>query len=355
VTRQPDNRCGWIMLAFCLSNGIQLFVEGMGIYGYYLAGWPEALIAVCASITGAAWVSSMALVAYLLLIYPTGDFLSKRWRVTGWITAGAVFISILGGVVMPGPMTMVAPIPNPFGLEVLGKVPEVLLSAGAVVIFIMILLGALSIILRFRRSIGEARQQIKWMAYGGLIFGGFLITDFFITLPGLWETVKESLAFSVIPLTIGLAVLRYRLWDIDLIIRKTLVYGVLTAMLALVFFGGVALLQQIFGRISGTENSPIAIVLSTLAIVAISSPLRRRVQDFIDRRFYRQKYNAEKALAEFATVASRETEVNVLSTLLTATVQDALQPERLSLWLLSSMRAETYAQNRVITTSKREH
>jgi hypothetical protein len=341
VTRQPDNRCGWIMLAFCLSNGIQLSVEGMGIYGYYLADWPETLIAVCASIAGTAWVSSMALVAYLLLIYPTGDFLSKHWRVMGWITAGAVFISILGGVVMPGPLSMVAPIPNPLGLEVLGKVPEVLLYAGATVIFIMILLGALSIILRFRRSIGEARQQIKWMAYGGLIFGGFLITDFFITLPGLWETVKESLAFSVIPLTIGLAVLRYRLWDIDLIIRKTLVYGVLTAMLALVFFGGVTFLQRMFGKISGIEDSPAAIVLSTLAIVAISSPLRSRVQEFIDRRFYRRKYNAELALADFAEAARNETDLEQLSSRLTGTVQETLQPEQISLWLKASHRTES--------------
>jgi hypothetical protein len=135
------------------------------------------------------------------------------------------------------------------------------------------------------------------------------------------------------PLIIGVAVLRYHLWDIDIIIRKTLVYGALTAALALVFFGGVALLQQILGRISGIENSPVAVVLSTLLIAALFSPLRRRIQDFIDRRFYRRQYDAERALAEFAATARSETDSEKLTNSMLEIVQATLQPERALVWM----------------------
>jgi len=210
--------------------------------------------------------------------------------------------------------------------------------------------GLISQIYRYRKiSTPEERQQTKWVVFA---FGIFLATLFLSILipPLLPETslgmptrfwfefinaVIGVLIAALIPLSIGFAILRYRLWDVDIIIRKALVYSTLSATLALVFFGGIALLQALFSKISN-QQSEISIVISTLAIAALFNPLRSRIQNSIDRRFYRKKYNGEQALARFSATARTETDIEQLSAELLAVVQETMQPEAVSVWLKPS-------------------
>jgi len=212
---------------------------------------------------------------------------------------------------------------------------------------ILILLAIGIQLYRYRRIYSQIeRQQTKWVLIG--IAATFLLSAIFsvpyyysLNLPPgaaqpWWEPLGSAgwwFTMIILPLSLTISIMRYRLWDIDILIRRTLVYGALTATLALVFFSGVTLLQQVVGRITGTEESPVAIVLSTLAIVVLSIPLRRRIQEFIDRRFYRKKYNAEQALADFAEAARNETDLEALTGKLVEVVSQTMQPERVSLWL----------------------
>ena len=215
--------------------------------------------------------------------------------------------------------------------------------------------GLFSQVYRYRRvSASEERQQTKWVVFGIGLFISTLPIFFIIPvlfpalIPGTsagfwWEFIGNGvvgiLIPALLPLTIEVSIMRYRLWDIDIIIRRTLVYGALTILLGLAYFGGVVVLQGLltFGQsIVTTRQSPIVIVTTTLSIAALFNPLRRRIQDFIDRRFYRRKYDAEKALAAFAKAARSETDLEQLSAQLTDTLQEALQPEHISLWLNSN-------------------
>ena len=218
-------------------------------------------------------------------------------------------------------------------------------------IFAVMIVGGYTQIYRYRHAGAIERQQIKWVVLALVLFiTSYVIIAVLINLSGLGNPLHSglstalifqiifftiyNLAFTAIPVSIALSMLRYRLFDIDVIIRRTLVYGAMTASLALTFFGSVVLLQQLFGGITGTEDSPVVIVISTLLIAALFAPLRRRIQDFIDRRFYRRKYNAEQALADFAASARNETDLEALSSKLVEVVQETMQPATIMLWQL---------------------
>jgi hypothetical protein len=337
AVRRPQHPIGWILLVIglcALLSGFSMafvdWVASQGIataFGTVLAVW----------LTGWTWILALGLlISFLLLLYPTGHLPSRRWRLIGWLEGvwlGAITILAAFG---PGE----AGTPNPLALPGLRHIPmEPFLLFGIFVLAI----GVVAQIMRFRNGTSAERQQLKWLLYPTALFTGVTILDAIAPAIGLAQVpgyVKTydiiiGIIFLLFPLAIGIAILRYRLFDIDVIIRKTLVYAALTATLALVFLGGVALLQQVVGRLTGTENSPVVIVISTLLIAALFSPLRRRIQDFIDRRFYRRRYNAEQALEEFAATARNETDLEALTGKLVEVINETMQPERVSLWLKS--------------------
>ncbi len=194
---------------------------------------------------------------------------------------------------------------------------------------LLLIVGVAQLFRYVRVSNGTQRKQTRWFLFGLVVaFVPLMVLGLVIAYPAELDTI----AFTALPIGIGVSVLRYRLWDIDVIIRKTLVYGVLTGLLSLVYAGSVILLQQLFEAVSG-QGSPLAVVLSTLLAAALFAPLRRRVQDAVDRRFFRRKVDAAAALAAFAAAARDETDLEALVARLVTVTQETMQPDRASLWL----------------------
>jgi chemotaxis receptor (MCP) glutamine deamidase CheD len=195
--------------------------------------------------------------------------------------------------------------------------------------------SAVSLIVRMRRTGRMERQQIKWLAYGGALVVGAVFIGGVISI---WNhnvsIAVVSLGLLGVPIFTGVAITRYRLYEIDIVINRTLVYGALTAALVAAYFGGVAALQAFSRALTGQEQQPqLAIVVSTLVIAALFDPLRRRIQSFIDRRFYRRKYDAQKTLEEFSVKLREETDLEALNEDLMGVVRETMQPAYVSLWL----------------------
>ena len=328
VLNRPGNRLGWVILLLGFSLGLSGFSRayaGMGVArpdgvlpGLMLAAWVSQVI----------WFMIFLALELLLLLFPTGTLLSPRWR---WVAAAALLITACALALLAVGTPIEVPggqVANPIGLIPFERV-ERYLFALFIPFLITLVLALLSLALRFHRAAGVERQQIKWLLYVAALF---LTAQLAISFGAIGEQFTSLVALGF-PIAIGIAVLRYRLFDIDVIIRKTLIYTALTALLALVYFGSVVLLQRLFGALTGIAQSPLAVVVSTLVIAALFTPLRRRIQDVIDRRFYRKKYDAQRILAQFAVTARDETDLESLTGELVRVVQETLQPEGVSVWL----------------------
>ncbi len=346
VARRPTNAVGWILSAVGLMVST-IFGAGSGYATYVVAtrGRPDALAVLGAWAANCLWFVMLALaLIYLPMLFPDGRLLSRRWLPVA-VLAGIATL----GFVLPGALTDAIPvqevpgqrISNPIGIEGLDKFDGLPISSVFEGLFLLAAIGAVaSVVVRFRRSRGVERQQMKWFAYVIVVLiGGSVLTGGVSDVTGVGWLAKISFVLSIVglmclPIAVGIAILRYRLYEIDIIINRTLVYGPLTATLALVYFGGVATTQLVFRALTGQERQPqLAIVASTLVIAALFNPLRRRIQSLIDRRFYRNKYDARKTLEAFSARLRNETNLQALSGELTKVVSETMQPEHVSLWL----------------------
>jgi hypothetical protein len=347
ASRRPEHRIGWLFCAIGFFVGIDHLCGEYATYA--LLARPHTLPAgeTAAWIRSWIWIVSGALGVFLIMLFPDGKLASRRWRYLAWLN---VFVAALGSIVVAfsaGPIDAISAIRNPLGIDLFGIAFEKRAVDLVEVLQVAVALSAaVSPLVRLRHAGSKERQQIKWFAYAApvLILGALLSSPALEVLDVRWV---PWLGFALyitgivaLPVAVAIAVLRHHLYDIDLLINRTLVYGVLTVLLALGYFGGVVLLQGIgsvilqlpFRSLSGQDNQ-LATVAATLAMAALFSPLRRRIQGFIDRRFYRRKYDARKALEAFSAKLRDETDLDALSDDLVGAVRETMQPSHVSLWL----------------------
>jgi hypothetical protein len=331
-----ENRTGWL---FCAIGFLWAVVHFSAEYAIY------ALLADPGSLPAGEVVSwffswppmlALGLMVFLVLLFPNGRLPGARWR---WFARLSAFLTLVGAVLIafsPGPIVAGLPaIRNPLGVE---SLPNAYAPVQALM-FALLAVSVGSLLVRRFYARGVERLQTRWFAYAFAVGALGVILKYVVSEPlGLVWLGRVGYALDLIgtagiPVSMGIAITRYRLYEIDLIINRTLVYGLLTAMLALVYFGGVATTQAIFRALTGQQEQPqLAIVISTLLIAALFNPLRRRIQRFIDRRFYRSNYDARKTLEAFSAKLRDETDLDALSDDLVGVVKETMQPSRISLW-----------------------
>jgi len=348
ASKSPENPIGWI----CLTAGLfwMFIVVSDPLTAYSLATTGSAPGPVMFdALTLWSWALPLGLLGtFMVMLFPDGRLPSRRWRPLAFLSGVAILLTSVSLTLEPGPLPHRGGVRNPLGIEGQPWVQSVG-SACILLLALCILASALSLIWRYRHSDMEARQQIKWLAFAAsfvgvtylsaLIGGIFFVPEYLFTegKTPVWISLIFNLvliSFAGIPTAIGIAVMKYRLYDIDILINRTLVYGSLTATLAALYFGGVVATQAVFRTLTGQEQQPqLAIVISTLAIAALFGPLRRRIQNVIDRRFYRRKYDAARILGDFGARLREDVDLQTLNDDLLEVVRETVQPAHVSLWL----------------------
>jgi hypothetical protein len=360
AARRPGNSMGWLCLGFALCGGSQIAAQAYATHG--LITDPGSLPGAQFAAWWSGWMGTPSVIFVLMLLpllFPTGRPPSPRWRPVLWLALTYLVVSTLTTAFSPGPLAGAPEFENPLGLEILGQVPaQAAAFFGSVSIglfMILLLLCAASLVTRYRHAPAPERQQLKWFLYAFLLaIGTFVVGVSFST--GLsadsaapaaspfetraftrswyhvaWWSIVFPATMMTIPLAIGIAILRHRLFDIDRLINRTLVYGALTSTLAIGYLVAVGVLQAALSRF--TSGSELAVAGSTLAVFALFTPLRRRIQRAVDRRFYRARYDASLTLEAFGARLRDEVDPGAVVTELLTVARETLQPVRVSLWL----------------------
>jgi hypothetical protein len=333
IVARRRNLVGWIMMLVGALNALQGFSTQYATFAF-VTGSALPLVLPLAWIRGWIWFPTITgLMLYVSLLFPDGT-LRSRWG-RGLALAGAIWIPLSTAAIalMPGPISNVAFLENPLGLLpwTSDQVLPVIFAP-----FQLLALGALAdLVMRYRAARGATRQQIKWFAYAmAIVAFAFTVGTLNITASiGGWKPYQylDVLSIVAIPLGLGIAILRYRLYDIDLLINRTLVYGALSAVLALTYFALVLLFQSILRPLTG--GSEIAVAASTLAVIALVQPLRARIQKTVDRRFYRSHYDGRQIVDSFTARLRDEVDLDDVRTQLLAAVHATVQPRGASVWL----------------------
>jgi hypothetical protein len=323
---RPGNRVGGLLLAGALALSVFSFLEN---YFGYVARQPGVL----PDLRAVAWIANGALVAgvgalvLMLLLYPTGILPSSRWRPVAWALAGWGLVAVALSTVQPT-LVMAPTVPNPVGVQgPAARVAEQAFDAGIIPLLFFLPAAVASLIVRFGRVRGRERQPLKWLLYAVALSAAATILDTLGVL-GAWGGAIDNLVGLGIPTAIGIALLRYRLYDIDRLINRTLVYGALTAILGM----GYAIVVIVLGQVLGQDTS-LAVAGATLVMAALFRPLRRRLQAMVDRRFNRRRHDAAMTIEAFTAHLRDQIDLDTLGAELVAVVDQTMEPTRLSLWL----------------------
>ena len=331
ASRRPRHPVGWLLLGIGLTLVVTLLVQSYVDYG--LLARPGALpgAGYLAGFTYSTQIIWLSCAGFVLLLTPTGRLPSPRWRWWARVAAAAPVVMVLGSVVQPDPL---APeySGNPLAVPALARVLVVPAVASVIIVLVSLLVGAGSLMVRFRRARGTERQQLRWLAYAAALAAGLLLVALFAAVVLVNDNLvfaSLALGMALLPLATGAAILRYRLYDLDRIISRTLAYGLLSVLLGL----GYASVVLSLGRLLSEQGSSLAVAAATLVVAALFQPARRRVQQAVDRRFNRRRHDAARTIQAFSGRLREQVDLDTLTAELLAVTDRTVEPTMVSLWL----------------------
>ncbi len=335
--RRPRNPTGWILLCAALMADLSGITESYGVYALFTN--PGALPGGAM----AAWVSTWAYIpvpflapGLVFLLFPSGRLPSRRWRIVVWIMALATLATAIDAALSPvfddEPFKGVA---NPLPIQLPRSVLTQLGNIGWPGMTLGLILAGVGMIFRLRRSTGDERQQLKWLATAAALLPPIIAVGVAAYYLGQQDLgyLLVNVGWEVILFAAGVAILRHRLYDIDVIINRTVVYAALSVVLALIYAAGVVGVGGLLRGAAGGETNSLAVAASTLVVAALFRPARARIQSFIDRRFYRRKYDATRTVAAFGSRLRDEVELDAMTGDLLAVAKETMQPSHVSMWL----------------------